>query len=110
MLEHPYRELMLEAEREQNIAASPEALALQDRVLEAVTSYVGFLERQGLVWGDDTDWPRLKAQSLVVTFDFGDGGSFDIALQHGALDRVYGNGRNPDPFGAGPSDIPRKPQ
>jgi hypothetical protein len=32
----------------------------------------------------------------------------EITLKDGALDRVYGNGLNPDPFGLGPPDIPHK--
>jgi hypothetical protein len=51
---------------------------------------------------------RLKASALVAKLNFGDGGSLDITLTDGALDRVYANGSNPDPFDAGPADIPHK--
>jgi hypothetical protein len=37
-------------------------------------------------------------------------GTIDITLKDGALDRVYGNGTNPDPYGRGPPDIPHEPR
>jgi hypothetical protein len=107
---HPYRDLMAEAERERQIIEGPESRALQERMFEAVLAYGDFLESQNLVWDDVVDPPRLKAQSLVVTLDFGQRGSVDITLKDGALDRVYGKGRNPDPFEAGPPDIPHRPR
>jgi hypothetical protein len=78
-----------------------------------VPQYSDFLDRHGLIWEfgvdpDDPDWPRLKAQALVVTHDYGRMNGIDITLKDGALDRVCGNGVNPDPFGLGPTDIPRK--
>jgi hypothetical protein len=50
----------------------------------------------------------MKAQALMVTVDYGRMNGIDITLKDGALDRVYGNGVNPDPFGFGPTDIPHK--
>ena len=45
----------------------------------------------------DPDGPRLKA--LVTTLDYGDGANaVDIMLKGGALDRVYGEGMDPNPF------------
>lgn len=99
---------MIEAEQERAIAESPEAQSLQERIIEAVLAYGDFLTEKGVVWDDAQEPPRLKAQSLDVTVNFGDGGSISIALRDGAVDRVYGNGSNPDPFGAGPSNIPHK--
>jgi len=50
----------------------------------------------------------LKATALVVTRDFGEN-YFDISLKDAAVDRVYGNGVNFDPFGqdADPPPPPR---
>jgi hypothetical protein len=47
----------------------------------------------------------LAAQALVITLDYGRANGIDITLKDGALDRVYGNSVNPDPYGFGPSDI-----
>jgi hypothetical protein len=106
---HPYRELMAEAQHEREVADSPEGAALQDAVCVAVIAYSDFLERNGLIWGSGSDWPRQKARALVITRDYGEGyGTTDFTLKDGPLDRVYGNGRNPDPEGRGPPDIPHK--
>ena len=48
----------------------------------------------------------MKVGALVVTKDYG---REYITLKDGALDRVYGNGVNPDPYGAGSPDIPSRP-
>jgi hypothetical protein len=106
---HPYRELMAEAQHEREVADSPEGAALRDAVCAAVSAYSDFLERQGVIWEYSSDCPRLKAQALVITADYGeDYGTIDITLKDGPLDRVYGNGRNPDPEGRGPPDIPHE--
>ena len=104
---HPHRELLEEAAREREVADSPEGQLLQEAITNAVIAYSDFLERNNLIWEGEAypDFPRLKAQSLVVTLDFGKGEGIDITLKDGALDRVYGNGINPDPEGRGPSDI-----
>ena len=104
---HPFNALMTEAQRELGIVESTECQALLGRVVEAVVAYSEFLERQGLIWEDRQDTDRLKAGALIITVDYGAGGDIDVRLKDGALDRVYGNGTNPDPWGAGPSDIPR---
>jgi len=67
-------------------------------------AYVDFLHDNNIIWEDGPDpdrLPRLKAHALIVSVDFGKDptGAFDISLKDGALDRVYGNGINPDPFG-----------
>jgi hypothetical protein len=49
-------------------------------------------------------WKR----SSFITVDYGRGNGINIHLKDGALDRVYGNGVNPDPEGLGPPDIPHK--
>jgi len=106
---HPYRELLREAERERDVVDSPEGKALQEVIFNAVTVYSDYLDRHGLIFdrGDSDDFPRLKAQALIVTIDYGiDPGMVDISLKDGALDRVRGNGINPDPEGRGPSNIP----
>jgi hypothetical protein len=110
---HPHRDLMAEAEHERQVADSPEGQALQEAIYKAVYAYSEFLDRNGVIWEfgvdpDDPDWPRMKAQALVITWDYGKGRGLEIALKDGALDRVYGNGVNPDPFEFGPADIPHK--
>lgn len=110
---HPHRDLMAEAEREREVSDSAEGQALQEAIFKAVDAYSRFLDRHGLIWEfgvnpDDPDLPRLKAQALVVTVDYGSMNGIDISLKDGALDRVYGNGGNPDPEGLGPSDIQHK--
>jgi hypothetical protein len=108
VVSHPYHELMAEAQREREVVDSPEAQALLDTIFEAVGAYSDFLERHGLIRDDYPDYPRLKARALVATVDYGKAGEMDVPLKVGALDRVYGNATNPDPFGQGPSDIPHK--
>jgi hypothetical protein len=109
LVEHPYQALMAEAKREREIVDSPEAKRLQDAIFKAVDAYSTFLERNVLTWEsgpDDPDWSRLKARALVVTVDYGLMNGIQIDLKDGALDRVYGNGVNPDPPELGPPDIP----
>ena len=48
----------------------------------------------------------MKAQALVITLDYGLANGIEIRLKDGALDRLYRNGVNPDPFGLGPRDVP----
>jgi hypothetical protein len=110
---HPHRDLMAEAKREREVADSQEGQALQHAICMAVNAYSEFLEREGLIWEFgvdlcDPDWPRMKAQALVITLDYGRCRGIEIQLKDGALDRVYGNGVNPDPAGFGPPDIPHK--
>jgi hypothetical protein len=105
VMPHPKRALMIEATFEKEIAESPEAKPLQDAIIRAVQDYSDFLERHGLIWEDrptdaDPFNMRLKAQALVVTLNYGEGDILDIELKDGALDRVYGDGVNPDPYGS----------
>ena len=113
LISHPHRDLMVEANREREVSDSQEAKALQEAIFKAVNAYSEFLDRHGLIWEfgvdpDDPDWPRLKAQALVVTVDYGRCNGIDITLKDGALDRVRGNGVKPDPEDLGPPDIPHK--
>ena len=109
IVQHPHRDLMAEAEHERRVADSPEAEKLKSAIFDAVAAYSDFLEERGVIWGDPIDCPRMKVSALVVTKDYGRD-FYDITLKDGALDRVYGNGVNPDPYGAGPPDIPGKPR
>lgn len=98
---------MEEAERERALADSPEGDALMDAICKAVDAYSDFLERHNLIWDwgdcDNPDgMPRMKATALVVTKDYGeDMGGIEFVLKDGSIDRVYGNGTNPDPYGRG---------
>jgi hypothetical protein len=110
VIAHPPRDLVAEAQHEREVADSQEAQALQEAIFKAVIAYSDFLEDRGVIWehGVDPDWPRLKAQALVVTIDYGKHDGVDITLKDGALERVYGTGTNPDPDGRGPPDMPHK--
>jgi hypothetical protein len=113
VISHPHRDLMAEAKHEREVVGSPEAQALMNAIFKAVQAYSNFLEAQGVIWQEgvdpgDPDWPRLKAQALMITLDYGLANGIDIKLKDGALDRVYGNGKNPDPYEFGPPDIPHK--
>src|SRR6516165_3309419 len=97
VMPHPKRGLMIEANRERELADSPEADALQEAIFKAVEAYEQFLHHHNIIWEDSPnpgDPPRLKATALVVTRDFGEN-YFDISLKDAAVDRVYGNGVNP---------------
>ena len=106
VVEHPHSDLMAEAKHERSIVDSPEAEKLKGAIFDAVAAYSDFLEERGVIWGDDA---RMKVSALVVTKDYGRE-FYDITLKDGALDQVYGNGINPDPYGAGPPDIPGRPR
>jgi hypothetical protein len=105
VVDHPKRAAMLEAARERELADSPEAQPLLEAIFKAVRAYSDFLERHNMIWDDECEGvehygPQLMAQALVVTLDYGDGDfAVDITLKDGPLDRVYGNGANPDPEG-----------
>ena len=110
VVSHPHRDLMSEARREREVADSQEAQALQVDIYKAVNAYSEFLERESVIWEfgvRDPDFPRMKVRALVITLDYGNCG-LKIELKDGAVDRVYGNGVNPDPDGLGPPDIPHK--
>jgi len=103
MEENSRRNLFREAKIEGELADSPEARLLRENIDTTVRAYVDFLHSHGMIWEDRPDepeLPRLKAQALIITYDFGDGDdAVDIFLKDGALDRVYGDGVNPDPWG-----------
>jgi hypothetical protein len=109
VVQHPKRGLMTEAVIERELCESPEAQALHEAIFKAVLGYVDFLHQHNMIfeYGPDPDeLPRMKAQALVVTVDFGaDPDTIDISLKGGALDRVYGDGVNPDPDGRD-ADLP----
>ncbi len=102
---HPRRLAMLDAARERAVVDSTEGQALQAAIFKAVNAYVSFLDRHGLFWQDDPNdpdaLPIMKAQELVVTADplFGS----EISLKDGPIDRIYGNGVDPDPEGRNPT-------
>jgi hypothetical protein len=93
-------DLAVRAKREREIVNSPEAQALQKAICKAVQAYSDFLDRHGLIWwdSDDGERPRMMAQALVITADYGaDYGTIDFTLKDGALDKLYGDGTDPDP-------------
>jgi hypothetical protein len=98
---------MAEQKREREAAKSTEGQALINALMDAAKAYWDFLDRNDLVCEFNADDEiRIKASALVVTVTLD--GTIDITLKDGALDRVYGNGQNPDPWNAGPGDIPHQ--
>jgi hypothetical protein len=110
IVNHPHHDLLAEANREREVAQSPEGQALLNALRDAAAAYWDFLDRNDIIFEDDADvdWPRIKATALVVTVTLC--GTIDFKLKDGAIDRVYGNGVNPDPDGRGPADIPHEPR
>ena len=107
IVKHPHQDLLAEAKREREVVESPEGQALLNVLMDAARAYWDFLDRNGLIDEVTADGEfRIKATGLVVTVTLD--GTTDVTLKDGACDRVYGNGQNPDPSGAGPGDIPRK--
>jgi hypothetical protein len=106
---HPNYDLMAEAKRELEVVDSPEGQALLDALTDAAIAYWNFLDRNALIDEVTADGElRIKASALVVTHTLD--GTISVTLKDGAQDRVYGNGQNPDPFDAGPGDIPHQPR
>jgi hypothetical protein len=93
---------MTAAKIERAVTESPEAERLKADIFKAMMAYVDFLRvDRNLIWDDndcDCDGcPRLNASALVASFDF-DRDVLEIYLKDGALDRMYGDGVNPDPL------------
>ena len=59
-------------------------------------AYSDYLDRHGLFY--DVECELVRALALHVISDMC--GDVDIILKDGAIDRCYGNGEDPDPFGA----------
>ena len=109
IIKHPHHDLMTEAKREREAAESPEGQALLNSLMDAAQAYWDFLDRSDLIFEFNADDEvRIKASALVVTVTLD--GTIDVTLKDGACDRVYGNGQNPDPWNAGPGDIPHQPR
>jgi hypothetical protein len=84
----PKGDLVMDAKIERDVADSAEGRALMDEIYKAVRSYSDFLEDRGVIWSehDPDEIPRLKAQALVVTLDYGDGdNAVDIELKKDLL-------------------------
>ena len=98
---HPKRN----AKRERAITQSPEALKLQDAIFAAISVYADFLERNDVIFttGDDVDWCDDRPKSLVVRWEFCQGGI--ITLDGGA---EHPRPSHPDEFFDGPP-YTRKP-
>jgi hypothetical protein len=104
---HPHSDLMAEAKREREVVDSPEGQTLLDALTDAARAYYDFLDRNALLDEVTADGKlRIKASALVVTVTLD--GTIEVILKDGACDRVYANGEKPDPFNAGPGDIPHR--
>ena len=94
-----------------NITGAVQVSALPaelDALTDAARAYWDFLDRNALIDEVTANGEiRIKASALAVTVTFDE---IDVILKDGACDRVYGNGQNPDPCGAGPGDIPHQPR
>jgi hypothetical protein len=108
VIDHPAAPLMAEVNAERAIADTPEAKALQDAIVEAVRAYYEYLDRHGLFYDDDRN--LVRASGLHVICDLS-GDDFEIILKDGPIDRCYGDGEDPDPFGEGRNPTrPKKPR
>jgi hypothetical protein len=104
VVNHPAAALMTEAKKEREIADTTEAQALQEAIFTAVRAYYDYLDRNGLFY--DAERELVRASALRVICDMC--GSVGIILDDGAIDRRYGDGEDPDPFGTGLN--PTRPQ
>ena len=55
IVKHPHHDLLAEANREREVSESPEAEALLDALMDAARAYWDFLERNHLIYEDDTN-------------------------------------------------------
>jgi hypothetical protein len=97
VVDHPAAALMTEVEAERAIVTTPEADALRAAIFDAVRAYYEYLNRRGLFYDADRD--LVKASALYVICDMI--GDMEIILKDGPIDRRYGQGKDPDPFGQG---------
>lgn len=106
VVNHPAAALMTEAKQEREIADSAEAQVLQEAIYTAVRAYSDYLDRHGLFY--DVERELVRASALHVICDMC--GDVDVILKDGAINRCYGNGEDPDPFGTGlnPTRAPSK--
>ena len=97
VVDHPAAALMTEVDAEWAIVTTPEAEALQQAICDAVGAYYEYLDRRGLFYDADRD--LVKGSGLYVIGDMI--GDIEIFLKDGPMDRRYGQGKDPDPFGPG---------
>jgi hypothetical protein len=97
VVDHPAKVLMAEVKVERDIADTPEAQALQEAIFTAVRAYYDYLDLNGLFY--DAERELVRASALHVICDMC--GDVDIMLKDGPIDRRYGDGEDPDPFGTG---------
>ena len=62
---HPAAVLMREVEAERAIAATPEAMAMRDKVFQAITDYWNCLDRAGLINDERRNWRRASALQFM---------------------------------------------
>jgi hypothetical protein len=93
-INHPSA-LMAEAKREREVVDTAEAQALMAAIFRAVSTYRDYLDCHGLFYDDDRE--LMLASGLRVTCDIN--GEMEIILKDGPIDRLYGDGEDPDPFG-----------
>jgi hypothetical protein len=97
IVNHPAAALMTEVKTERAITGTAEAEALQEAIFDAVTAYYKYLDRHGLFY--DADRELVRASELHLICDMC--GDIEIILKDGPIDRRYGPGEDPDPFGEG---------
>jgi hypothetical protein len=97
VVNHPATALMTEVKVERDIADTPEAQALQEAIFTAVRAYCDHLDRHGLFY--DAERELVRASGLHVICNIC--GDVDMILKDGPVDRRYGDGEDPDPFGTG---------
>jgi hypothetical protein len=55
IVKHPHHDLLAKANREREVSESPEAEALLDALMDAARAYWDFLERNHLIYENDTN-------------------------------------------------------
>jgi hypothetical protein len=96
VVDHPAAALMAEVRAERAIVETPEATALIRAIFKAVSDYWDYLDGHGLMYDCERD--LMRASALHITHDVN---GCEIALKDGAIDRRYGDGEDPDPWGRG---------
>lgn len=92
VLTHPASALMDEVKAERAIVDTPEAKILQEAITKDVSAYFDYLDRHGLFYDEERDLVRASALRVRCSVI-----GVEIGLEDGALDRRYGNGKDPDP-------------
>ena len=91
VVDHPAAALMCEIEAERAVAATPEAVALMEKVCQAISDYRDYLDRHGLIYDEKRNLMRASALHVIC-----DALGCEVMLKDGPIDRRYNGGEDPD--------------